>query len=164
MPSSTLVTHLHTAFQRGALDAQLSAGIDPRRTPELSLRATQLSTRRHRGALARTLRGIVAEASEPRPPVRAIAVLVARPQVRAAADSLLALAARLDSPRPAHAGGIAAVQRLITDTNGSPFYVDCAPGLIERRAGDAIAAMDRPIPALAPTTVPLPAGHVAVPA
>ncbi len=164
MPSSTLLTHLHTAFSRDALDDQLSAGIDPRRTPELSLRATQLSTRRHRSALARTLRGIVAEASEPRPPVRAIAVLIERRQVRTAADSLLALAARLDSPRPAHAGGIAAVQRMITDTDGSPFYVASAPGTIEHRAGDAIAAMDRAIPALAPTTVPLPAGHVAVPA
>jgi hypothetical protein len=164
MPSSTLLTHLHTAFKHDVLDDQLSAGIDPRQTPELSLRATQLSTRRHRRELARTLRGIVAEATEPRPPARAIAILIARPQVRDAADSLLALAARLDSPRPAHASGIAAVQRMITDTNASPFYVDCAPGAIERRAGVAVAAMDSPIPAAAVTIAPQPAGHVAVPA
>lgn len=164
MPSSTLLTHLHTALKRDALDAQLSAGIDPRRTPELSLRATQLSARRHRSALARTLRAIVAEASEPRPPARAIDVLIERRQVRTAADSLLALAARLDSPRPAHAGGIAAVQRLITDVSASPLYVDRGAGAIEQLAHAAVANMDRPILAAAVMTAPQPGGRVAVPA
>lgn len=162
--SSKVLTHVRVALNRAALEAQLAAGLNPRRTPELSLRATQLAARRRRRALARTLRGIVAEACEPRPPARAVAVIIARDQVRSAADDLLALAARLDSPRPAHACGIAAVRLLITDGTSSPFYVDTAPGVVERRARAALADMDRPIPVVAATTAPLSAGRVAVPA
>lgn len=139
-PSTSL--RLKVAIGRDALDAALAQGADINARPELALRAAQLQHLRHRRTLARTLRRVVAEACGPRPPVRATAVIIARPQIRAQRDDLLALADRLESPQPTRAVGVAIVQRLITDAIRSPLYVESDPRTLQGLARDAGLKMD----------------------
>lgn len=139
----TLV-RIRVAAHRDALDTTLARGADRASSQELTLRAAQLEHRRHRRALARTLRSFVAEATGPRPPVRATAVIIARPQILAQREDLLALADRLDSPQPAHAAGIAIAERLVTDAMASPLYVSPEPDAITHLARQAVATMDEP--------------------
>jgi hypothetical protein len=126
------------------LDTALAQGADPACRPELAIRAAQLVRPRHRRALARTLLGVVAEAGRPPTPIRSTAVVICRPQVRAGAGDLLALADRLDNPRLAYATGIAIAQRLITDVVESPLHVPREVGTLEHLAQLAIAGMDDP--------------------
>lgn len=141
-PRSATVTRLRVATHRNALDAALAGGSERTRQPELAMRAAQLERPRHRRALARTLRAFVDEASGPRPPARATAVVISRAEIRAQADSVLALAARLDSAQPAGAAGIAIAQRLVTDALASPLYVSRNPMLLTALVDAAIAKMD----------------------
>ena len=139
---SATVTRLRAATHRNALDAALAGGSERTRRPELAMRAAQLERPRHRRSLARTLRGFVDEATGPRPPARATAIVISREEIRAQADSLLALAARLDSQQPARAPGVAIAQRLVTDAIASPLYVAGDPKLLGALAHAAIAKMD----------------------
>jgi hypothetical protein len=70
--------------------------------------------------------------------------VIARKQILAHADDVLALADRLDSPQPAHATGIAIAQRLITDALESPLYVTSEPDALSRVSRRAVAEMDDP--------------------
>lgn len=139
-PSASL--RLKVAIRRNALDAALAQGADINARPELALRAAQLQRPRHRRTLARTLRRVVAEACGPRPPVRATAVIIARSQIRAQRDDLLALADRLESRQPTRAAGVAIVQRLITDAIRSPLYVESDPRTLQELARNAGLRMD----------------------
>jgi len=141
-PRAATVTRLRVATHRNTLDAALAGGTERTRRPELALRADQLERPRHRRSLARTLRAFVDEASGPKPPVRATAIVISRAQIRAHADSVLALAARLDSQQPAGAAGIAIAQRLVTDALASPLYVSRDPKLLKALVDSAIAKMD----------------------
>ena len=82
------------------------------------------------------------EACGTRPPARATAVILARGQIRAQRNSLLALADRLESPQPACSAGIAIAQWLITDALASPLYVESDPQALGHLARNAIANMD----------------------
>lgn len=141
---SAILVRVRAAVDRDSLDTALAWGANPTSRPELAIRAAQLVRPRHRRAVARTLRGVVAEASGPPPPVRATAVLICRKQIRATAADLLALADRVDSPRLAYATGIAIAQRLITDALASPLYVASDAGSLARLAEQAVASMDDP--------------------
>jgi hypothetical protein len=143
-PRSAAVVRLRVAVSRDALDTALARGADRTHRPDLAMRAAQLQRRRHRRALARTLRHVVAEARGPRSPVRATAVIIARAQVADHGDDVLALAERLDSPQPAQAAGIAIAQRLVTDALRSPLYVISEPDTLKRLTRQAVANMDDP--------------------
>jgi hypothetical protein len=141
---SAVLMCLRVVGSRDALDTALARGADPASRPELAIRAAQLARPRHRRALARTLRGFVAEASRPSPPVRSAAVVICRHQIRAQAGDVLALAGRLDNPRLAYAAGIAVAQRLITDVVESPLYVACDDGRLGHLTLRAATSMDDP--------------------
>lgn len=143
LPSTTIL-RLRVAAHHAALDSELARGSDPAGRPELAMRAAQLQRPRHRRVLARTLRRVVDEAIGPRPPIRATAVVIARAQVLAAADDVLALADRLDGTQPAHVTGLAIAQRLITDALESPLYVPSQPDTLSRLARQAVAKIDEP--------------------
>ena len=139
-----ILVRLRVAVACDALDTALAQGADPACRPELAIRAAQLVRPRHRRALARTFRGVVAEAGRPPTPIRSTAVIICRHQIRAQADDLLALADRLDNSRLAYATGIAIAQRLITDVVESPVHVACGPGMLGHLAQRAVASMDDP--------------------
>ena len=107
--------------RRTTLTRQLAAGVDPASTPELALRASQLTSRRGRRRMARTLRRTVTEARRPAL-TRAPLSIVNRYAVLAAADAVQATIARLASPDPVCATGMARLERLVTDGLSSPLY------------------------------------------
>jgi hypothetical protein len=104
------------------LDRLLAAGGDPCWYPELALRAAQVTASRRRRALAESLESAVHDAH--RPPRWNCAAPLDRRAVRAAAEELRALAARLTEETAPAAQGIVLVERLLRDP-GSPLY---APG------------------------------------
>jgi hypothetical protein len=66
-PSSSLTMRAHVAAHRRSLTRELSEGANPASSPELSLRAQQLTTDHKRRLLARSLRRAVHEARHPAP-------------------------------------------------------------------------------------------------
>ena len=140
----TALVHLRVVVAHDALDTALAQGADPSRRPELAIRAAQLVRPRHRRALARTLRGVIAEANRPPASARSTAAVICRHQIRAHADEVLALAGRLDNPRLAYASGIAIAQRLITDVLESPIYVACDSDRLRDLVDLAVTGMDDP--------------------
>ena len=69
-----LGVRLHTAVHGGELTRALAEGADPNASDELALRARQLTGERNRTMLARSLRGVIAEAHDP-PVLRARAII-----------------------------------------------------------------------------------------
>jgi hypothetical protein len=121
-------------LRRGRLDRLLAAGSDPCWHPELELRAAQVTARRRRRVLAKSLERVVRDAQ--RPKRWACAAPLDSGAVEGAADELRALAAGLvDRNRPA-AQGVFLAEQLLCDP-ASPLY---APGDEDAlRAGARIA-------------------------
>lgn len=124
---------------RSAADVELLR----RESPPLRLawRVEELVTPKNRLELTRTLRSLVRDAN---PRYLPTASPVNRLAVRAEAETLLALAARLaDLQRPVTARGVVFVERLLIDGSGPlydrervdelPVYVDTALGALEPR-------------------------------
>jgi hypothetical protein len=105
-----------TRLQRNRLDAKLAHGADSRTTPELSLRAAQLRSRGERARLANALVEAVGESRQGDPVT--IRPRPHRAEVRANADELLALAARLRDDLPVDVRGAAMAARLVGDRKG----------------------------------------------
>jgi len=109
-------------LRRGMLDRLLAAGGDPCWDPELALRATQVTARGRRRALAESIERAVRDAH--RPSRWTCAAPLDRRAVRAAAGELRTLAACIaDAAAPA-AQGISLAGQLLRDPC-SPMY---APG------------------------------------
>lgn len=140
---SATVLRLRVAVRHDSLDSALARGADPAGRPQLAMRAAQLEHPRHRRALARTLRRVVAEATAPRPAARPI-VAIARKQVLAHANDLLGLAVRLDCPHPADPTGIAIARQLVTDAVESPLYVEDGPSTLDHVCRQAVLQMGDP--------------------
>ena len=141
---SATILRLRVAARHDLLDSALARGEDPASRPALAVRATQLERPRHRRALARTLRRVVDEATGPRPVARPIAVVIARNQILAHANDVLELAVRLDCPHPAHPTGIAIAQRLVTDADESPLYVEEERSALTHVCRQAVMQMGDP--------------------
>jgi hypothetical protein len=140
-PFGRLALWLRVAARHDALDVALARGAHPAANRLLATRAAQLERMRHRTILARTLRRIVAEAGPahgaPHP-----GVIIARAQVRADAEHLIALADRLAYPQPVDSvAGIAIAHRLITDGLSSPIYAPCEPHTLRRLARRALSEL-----------------------
>jgi hypothetical protein len=126
--------------RRRDLDQQLAAGSDPRCSPALELRAAQLCGMRARRGIARRLRGMI-DASHSGSRDHLTRGRMARSEIRAEADVLTDLAARLEAPRPVNPMGVALAYALVSDAN-SPLKVGSEPGTLHAVVGLATVALE----------------------
>jgi hypothetical protein len=136
----SMFPRLRAAVGRRALTRALSEGADPASSPELSVRAAQLTSSRTRKQLARTLRRTIAEAHRPAL-TRSRVVIIRRAAVLGAEDALKVLIDRLGGSEPVRAEGMAITERILTDADWSPLYNRAEPGALRRLVGVATAAM-----------------------
>jgi hypothetical protein len=115
-PTPGLRVRAKTRLQRNRLDGKLAHEADSRTTPELSLRAAQLRSPRERARLANALVEAVGEARRGDPVT--VRPRPHRAEVRANADDLLALAARLRDDLPLDVRGAAMAAHLVSDRKG----------------------------------------------
>jgi hypothetical protein len=109
----SLPVRIRTWLRRNRLDEEFAHGAGPDTTAELSRRATQLCSSAERSRLANALTETLGDARRGEP-----VTIRARPQraeVRAAADDLRALVARLRDGRPVSVRGAAMTARLVSD-------------------------------------------------
>ncbi len=140
-PSSSLTLRAHVAAHRRMLTSELSEGANPASSPELALRAEQLTSDHKRRVLARSLRRTVHEARHPVP--RRVAFgLVRRGAVLDAADAIDILVKRLHSPEPIAPEGSALVERMLSDGAWSPLYGGAPGGALRRLVVLATAALE----------------------
>jgi hypothetical protein len=111
------------------LDPQLAAGIPAWQSPSHAARALQLTSERHRRALARSLERLLEDTERTPTPFRGAVILPCREQVRDALPLILALAARLRDPAPVEVRGIAQLHTLLSDGAG-PCYRRIRPGAL----------------------------------
>ena len=139
--SDTFALKLRTWWHRDELDEQLVHGADPESDPGLSRRAAQLRSRTTRTALAAALEDAVREARKAwsvsaRMPL-------ARAEVRASADDLMALARRLRADEPIAVNGAAMAARIVFN-GSSPLYGE-APISLRYAVRAARLALDPPV-------------------
>lgn len=126
----------HRMLARGLadrLDRQLADGARPEASAMLAARAMMLTSRAYRGALAASLRRMLAASVSPQTrPRLAVArssagvarqphVPLRRDQIAASASGLAGLAGFLTGPGPVPARGVAMVNQLLADGAG-PLY------------------------------------------
>ncbi|HLL92465.1 MAG TPA: hypothetical protein VK252_05950 [Solirubrobacteraceae bacterium] len=136
---STIGLRLRVYCRRRRLDEMLADGASPKASPELTLRAGQLTGERHRRALADSLEAVVATAQgsirgrSATPPL-------ARRDVRAASAALIGLARDLREDANVDSRGVALTQRLLTDGTG-PIYIYGPNDALWHAAREATAAL-----------------------
>ena len=137
----SLLLRVHVAARRDRLNRELAENADSGSSPELALRASQLTSDRRRRQMVRTLRGLVRDANYPRltrPPV----VTINRAAVREAEDAIGVMIARPEGSEPVYARGMAIAERMITDGGQSPLYRYGESGALQRLVLTATAALD----------------------
>ena len=138
----SLRIHFRTAVHRATLTRALAEGADPTGHDELALRARQLTSERTRGMLARTLRRSIADASRSARTRSAVPIIDRRAVIDAEA-AIAEMIERLRAPRPVQAQGMALLERIITNADGSsPLYNSSQPGALLRTIISATAALD----------------------
>jgi hypothetical protein len=138
-PASRLGVRFRALTHRAKLDTMLLDGADPAGSPELRLRASQLTGSRHRGMLARSLVESV-EAAEGERRRSMASVPLAYGEVRAARAALLELANGLSGEGPVAPAGVVLAERLVTDGAG-PLYLASEQDGLWRAARRASAAL-----------------------
>ncbi|BCI53425.1 hypothetical protein NIIDNTM18_27030 [Mycolicibacterium litorale] len=126
------------SLRASRLDAQLAVGAAPTPGTALAARATQLTARRKREALARALCDAVRDAHD-RTALRGLRFPVDRANVAAAQPVIEDVVARLRAPHRVEARGVARVNRIVADGTG-PLYRS-GRGDLAGRLGAAHAAM-----------------------
>jgi len=139
---TVLRLRLRAAVHRTKLTRALAEGVDPDAGDELALRTRQLTGERARKAFAHTLRRTIAEAHLPAS-TRARVSIIDGGAVRDAEDAIAGLIERLLSPLPVRAQGMALLERILTNADGSPLYNRSEPGALRQTICDATAALDR---------------------
>ena len=132
-PPRSLKRWLRVQLHRGRLDHQVADGFGPDPIEDRALRARQMTARRARRRLARSLRARVKDAEGPAVARMSAAVPLSRRAVLPWRESLLGLAERLEGPDPLNPAGVARVLVLLTDGTG-PLYNPAAAD----RMGDAV--------------------------
>ena len=132
---------LVTWSRSSALDRDLSAGVDPLTSDELSLRAGQLQSAKSRAQLAYGLRGAVNLSGRPLDPLVLSSSLIRRSEVQANKDLLLELAERVTAT-PVSTEGLARTSVLIAD-GSSPIYRGSAGPPLRVAAFEALVALER---------------------
>jgi hypothetical protein len=117
----SLAVRIRTWLRRNHLDEELAHGADPDTTAELNRRATQLRSPAEHSRLANAFTETLGDARRGTPVT--IRAQPQRAEVRAAADDLQALMARLRDGRPISVRGAAMAARLLSDRTG-PLYRD----------------------------------------
>jgi hypothetical protein len=135
-----IALHVQVLLRRRSLDTRLLEGVDPGSSPELELRARQLTGSRHRRVLADSLDEVIRVAEGPKPSRLAASAPLVRGDVRAARGALLDLECSLRRDGAVHPAGVLLAQRLLTDGSG-PLYVKAQNGALSRAARDASAAL-----------------------
>jgi hypothetical protein len=128
-------------LRQADLDRRLAEGANPTTDPLRALRARQLTSRRYRRALARGLRGLVADACDPARLRAAPGPRVNRCAVLDARDPLLSLSRRLvecENPCPR---AVALASYLMCDPD-SPAYWSATRATVADLARAALAAID----------------------
>ena len=106
-----------------ALDRQLARGVPSWRSPVHAARAVQLTGKRGRASLARSLDDLVELSSLPRS--RFVGTAIIRPcreQVWDALPQILALTARLRDGRPVGSRGVAGMLEILRDGAGPCYH------------------------------------------
>lgn len=138
----SLRIQFRTAVHRPTLTRALDEGAGPGANDELALRAQQLTSRRTRRVLARTLRRTVADARRPAR-TRSAVPIFDRCAVLDTRAAIAEMIERLLAPRPVQAHGMALLERIITNADGSsPLYNSRQPGTLRRTISAATAALD----------------------
>jgi hypothetical protein len=137
----SLPVRIRVAANRNALTRELATGAPASASSELTLRAAQLSSRRHRRQMAASWRQSAKEARQPAAHF-AYATIIRRRAVVDAEDAIDALLVRLSSGEPVAPQGMAILDRLTTDGVSSPLYVAAEPGTLRRQLIVATEAMD----------------------
>jgi hypothetical protein len=132
---------LRVAANRDALTQNLAEGADPSSSPELALRASQLTSDRRRREMVRTWRRMISEARRPSA-TRLLVSIVNRRAVFDAEDAIQVMIARLSSPDPVAVKGMAMAERIVTDGLTSPLYSRAEPGALRRVVLVATAELD----------------------
>lgn len=144
LPYRQLTLHVRVFLRRGRLDRRLAEFADPAASPELGLRARQLTRPRHRRELADSVDEVISRAERPRPLIDP-AIPIARREVRAARAALLGLSQALRGPADVAPAGVALALRLLTDGAG-PLYMERVEGALWDAASRATAALLAPGP------------------
>ena len=139
--SASIKLRLTVAARRDALTQMLAEGTNPTSSPELALRASQLTGDRRRSDMVRTWRRILNEARRPSV-TRALGSIVNRRAVLEAQDAIEAMIARLGSPEAIEVKGMAMAERIVTDGLASPLYDHAEPGSLRRLVLLATAQLD----------------------
>jgi hypothetical protein len=113
------VLRMRTRWRRNRLNEELSHGADPATSPELTLRAMQLSSTGVRTQLANALMETLLGAYRGEPSI--VTVQPPPAAVRDCAEELLELVRRLRDEHPVDVRGVAMTAWLLSD-GGSPLY------------------------------------------
>jgi hypothetical protein len=127
-----LVAHLGASW----LDSRLGSGEPPEASLALAVRAQWLTRPKARRELAGTLRRLLALAD-----ASPWLVPLHRPQVRAAAFELAALADRVERGGPVSAYGVVQLRSLLAN-GGGPLYRSARPDELPNRLRGVRAALD----------------------
>jgi hypothetical protein len=136
----TLGVRIRALVHRGRLDGMLADGADPASSAELALRASRLTRRGYRRALADSFDEAVSIAEGRELRLSAVPPL-ARREVRAARAALLELSRALRSERHVSPAGVALAQRLLTDGSG-PLYLTAEHDALWHAARRATVALE----------------------
>ncbi|KUI35004.1 hypothetical protein [Mycobacterium sp. GA-2829] len=115
-----MMTKCLAMVRASRLDAALAVGAPTHPGTALAARATQLTSRRHREALARTLCDAVRDSGD-RTGLIALRSPIHRANVDAARTAIGDVVARLRAPAPVSARGVARLHRILADGTG-PLY------------------------------------------
>jgi hypothetical protein len=140
-PRGSMALHLKVALKRDALTRELAAGAPSTLSPELALRAAQLTSPRHRRLAANAWRRAIKDAHQPAL-TRAYYSLIRRNAVVDAEDSINTLIDRLRSDQPVRAQGMAILHLLVTNGMSSPLYNSAEAGALRHEITFATAALD----------------------
>jgi hypothetical protein len=138
----SLALSMRVAASRTRLTRALAEGADPGSSPELAVRAAQLTSGRARKRLVRTLRHTISEAQHPKP-IRYRVVIINRAAALDAADAINAMIERLSYAEPARAQGLAIAEQMLTNVDHSPLYNSAAPGALRQLVLEATEALDQ---------------------
>jgi hypothetical protein len=130
---------LRVLAQRGGLDRRLLAGADPVSTPELTLRAFQLTRAASRTTLAGSFEDTIATATERRRRSATSAPL-ARGAIAAARLELAELVLAIREEPVVRARGLVLARRLLTDGSG-PLYVESSDAALRIAVDETIRAL-----------------------
>jgi hypothetical protein len=138
----TLALRARVWFKSIELDAALTDGDDPTRTPELALRAQQLAEPSRRDKLAEAIYRVITIADRHKKEAVIMPLTPFRPwQIEANRSLLLELADRLRDIGPHALPGVAMTALILEDGTG-PLFLGNGPATLERAIRACLSALD----------------------